>query len=408
MYKNIIRQSALAASLLVLMAACNDADSFDYNANVAYISGTEVSPITKFVVEDTPTSHIVVVSTAKPVDKDVKVTLAIDASKVDEYNTANSTSFFAIPSNCVTLEQTQVTIPAGRTYSDGATVKVISTEGFEEGRTYLIPVTIKSCDGVDVLTASGTIFLQIARILHFNALDLSPYQMYSNYIFTDDKRRELTSFTLEVKCYINQLRGTGNISRMIQFCGPNEETSMMFRFDENDLPNHSLNWSNGITGSPKMGTNTQFDTGKWYMLSMTYDGTTFTQYVDGVRDYDRSDGDGSPMIFQRMELGMSWGGYQNSQRFNGSICEIRVWDRALSPVEIQVNTCGADPKDPNLVAYWKMNEGEGHIFHDATGHGYDMDWSDTWRDDRENGVLVAHDYSSYVRWNTSDTNKCAQ
>ena len=60
------------------------------------------------------------------------------------------------------------------------------------------------------------------------------------------------------------------------------------------------------------------------------------------------------------------------------------------------------------MAYWKMNEGEGHIFHDATGHGYDMDWTDTWRDDRENGVLVPHDYSQYIKWIKDDNNKVAQ
>ncbi len=55
-----------------------------------------------------------------------------------------------------------------------------------------------------------------------------------------------------------------------------------------------------------------------------------------------------------------------------------------------------------------MNEGEGHIFHDATGHGYDMDWTDTWRDDRENGELVHHDYSQYIRWIKDDNNKVVQ
>ena len=32
----------------------------------------------------------------------------------------------------------------------------------------------------------------------------------------------------------------------------------------------------------------------------------------------------------------------------------------------------------------------------------------TWRDDRENGVLVAHDYSQYIKWVKDDNNKVAQ
>ena len=85
-----------------------------------------------------------------------------------------------------------------------------------------------------------------------------------------------------------------------------------------------------------------------------------------------------------------------------------MWNRALTASEISTGFAGVNAHSEGLVAYWKMNEGEGHIFHDATGHGYDMDWTDTWRDDKENGVLVAHDYSQYIKWVKDDNNKVAQ
>ena len=28
--------------------------------------------------------------------------------------------------------------------------------------------------------------------------------------------------------------------------------------------------------------------------------------------------------------------------------------------------------DPNLIGYWKMDEGKGNAFADCTGHGYDL------------------------------------
>ena len=46
----------------------------------------------------------------------------------------------------------------------------------------------------------------------------------------------------------------------------------------------------------------------------------------------------------------------------------------LSPSEIAGGLCGVDPQSDGLVGYWKFNEGEGHIFHDASGNGLDMDW----------------------------------
>ena len=56
-----------------------------------------------------------------------------------------------------------------------------------------------------------------------------------------------------------------------------------------------------------------------------------------------------------------------------------------------------------------MNEGEGHIFHDATNNGYDMDWSNTCREIREGaGLTYGLDYSQYVAWDADDINKCVQ
>ena len=74
-----------------------------------------------------------------------------------------------------------------------------------------------------------------------------------------------------------------------------------------------------------------------------------------------------------------------------------------------MGACGVDSKSKGLVAYWKLNEGEGHIFHDATGNGYDMDWSKTCREINEGaGLTYDLDYSQYVQWNSSDANRCSE
>ena len=71
--------------------------------------------------------------------------------------------------------------------------------------------------------------------------------------------------------------------------------------------------------------------------------------------------------------------------------------------------CGVDPKSPGLRCYWKFNEGTGHIFKDASDHGYDMDWSNTSRDVSENGVMVATpNAANSIQWVKDDINKCAQ
>ncbi len=390
-----------------LFTACDsEGDKFDYNKVGLLISGTEQVPVQRFTVDDMPAAYAVTVKATRRIDRPVTVRLAIDTALVSQYNKSHGTAYYPVPMSCVTLENSEVTIQAGEALSTAAQVKVVSTDGFVEGATYVIPVTMQQVtgEGGEVIESSRTIFLQVSRIISFYSLE-NNQNASSNYIFPDDKMVNLTRYTIEFKVYSDNFGNVGNIKRVLAIEGKNEEEANMFRFGENGSAGGDiLQW---VLPGGRCFSNTHFKTGRWYLVSCTYDGQTFKMYVDGVEDAQTT-GSGKATPFQRFELGMSWGNYRSSQFFQGRLCEVRVWNRALTASEIAMGFAGVNAQSEGLVAYWKMNEGEGHIFHDATGHGYDMDWTDTWRDDRENGVLVHHDYSQYIRWIKDDNNKVAQ
>ena len=401
-----IRYIVAAVLIALAFAACDsEGDKFDYQKVGLLISGTEQVPVQRFTVEDLPAACAVTVKATRRCSKAVTVRLAIDTALVRSYNAKHGTAYYPVPASAVTLENSEVTIPEGEALSSSAQVKVLSTDDFIEGATYVIPVTISQVegDGGEVIESSRTIFLQISRIISFYSLENSQ-QASSNYIFPDDKRVNLTNYTIEFKVYSYRFGNVGNIKRVLSIEGKNEEANM-FRFGENGSAGGDiLQW---VLPGGRCFSSTHFKTNRWYLVSCTYDGATFKMYVDGVEDAQAS-GSGKATPFQRFELGMSWGGYRTSQFFQGRLCEVRVWNRALTASEISTGFAGVNAHSDGLVAYWKMNEGEGHIFHDATGHGYDMDWTDTWRDDKENGVLVHHDYSQYIKWIKDDNNKVAQ
>ena len=390
-----------------LLVACNsEGDKFDYNKVGLLISGTEQVPVQRFTVEELPASYSVTVKATRRCQSPVTVHLAIDTALVREYNKSHGTAYYPVPVSCVTLENNEVTIRQGEALSTAALVKVVNTDGLIEGATYVIPVTIRQVtgEGGEVIESSRTIFLQISRIISFYSLE-NNQNASSNYIFPDDKMVNLTNYTIEFKVYSYRFGNVGDIKRVLAIEGKNEEEANMFRFGENGSAGGDiLQW---VLPGGRCFSNTHFKTNRLYLVSCTYDGQTFKMYVDGVEDAQAS-GSGKATPFQRFELGMSWGGYRSSQFFQGRLCEVRVWNRALTASEISTGFAGVNAHSDGLVAYWKMNEGEGHIFHDATGHGYDMDWTDTYRDDRENGVLVPHDYSQYIRWVKDDNNKVAQ
>lgn len=381
---------------------CAEGDKFEYGKTVVLVTGTETTPLTRFVVEDTPSFYPVTASATNKVDKDVAVKFAIDNSQLEAFNQERGTNYYTIPEGTAVLEDADVVIEAGRSYSTQATVRIVSTENLEEGRVYVIPVTMAQVDGLEVLQPSKTIFLQISRIIHFTSLNISNTGLYSNFIFDDAKKMELSNFTYEIKFYSQQWH---SIARMCSFTSKDEQRSSMLRFGEQGMDVNALQW---VSPSGSIVSSTRFSTDRWYMLSLTYDGSKLTMYVDGVRDAE-GDGDGNPVDFQRFEMGMSWTNYRGSQYFRGRIAEVRVWNRALGPAELQMGLCGVDPSSDGLMAYWKMNEGEGHIFRDATGNGYDMDWSKTAREVREGaGLSYNLDYSSYVAWDSDDNNRCTQ
>lgn len=393
----------LCSCLLLPFTGCKDNE---YGQDVIVVTGTESNPVVKFVVEDTPASYVVTASATTKVESDIKITFAIDNSLIDSYNTTYRTSYFPAPEGDIEISGTEGVIKAGSAASTGITVRVKSTENFKEGRTYVIPVTIKNVDGgsYDVLESSRTIYLRISRIINFYSLDMNNTNLYSNYIFPDEKAVDLPNYTYEVKCYINAYHETPErISRLCSFTSKDETRSNMLRFGENGQDLRSLQW---ISPGGGLVSTTRFSENQWYLVSLTFDGSKYVMYVNGVKDTEMTGAEGS--TFQRFELGMSWESYPAKQYFNGRIAEARVWNRALTTSELQMGICGVDPESKGLIAYWKFNDGEGHIFKDATGNGYDIDWSSTVRDNTGNGTLNPFNKSQYVNWLFDDKNKCSQ
>ncbi len=388
-----------------LFAGCNtEGDKFDFGKEVILVTGTDNNPLVRFVVEDTPASYTVTASATGKVTEDIVVEFAQDNSLLEAYNAKNRTSFFAVPQSAIQIDGSQGVIKAGSASSTGVTVRVVSTEDFIDGRTYVVPITIKSVKGgrLNVLPASKTIFLRISRMINFSSIDMTNYNFYGNYYA--DREVDLPNYTFEIKCYINQWHpGSNPISRLCNFSPLDESITNLLRFGEHGQDINSLQW---VSPGGGLISSTRFNTGQWYTISLTFNGSTYTMYVDGVKDAELAGNKGTK--FQRLELGMSW--YEGSnpgnshpftQRFLGRIAEIRLWDRALSSSELQVGLCGVDPQSQGLVAYWKMNEGEGSVFHDVSGNGFDMDWSKAYQMDTE------RDKSNFVNWLFDDQNKCS-
>lgn len=394
----------------------------EFGDPVILVTGTEVSPVVKFTVEDTPSEFSVTATSTYKATEDINVRFELDTAAVSRYNAEHNTTYFVAPDAAIDVSNLSTVIKAGSSASTPVSVKVISTSPLIDGRSYLIPLTIKQVDGgdVNVLESSRTIFLRIARVISFPALSMnnstgpttgSPGtrgRFNATAMFATPVT--LTNFTLEIKNLVYAFRGgDGNtnpqpIQTLISWSGATG-ASIGLRYGELGNPNNSLQLIGSLGGAFAYG----FNPMQWYMISIAYDGSKGIMYVDGNKVAELP---GSiVMEFSRLNLGQNWGGYDTRQYFNGRIAECRVWNRALTPAEIKLNLCGADPNAPGLVAYWKFNEGSGSRFFNSSKEGakYDMDWTKVYWDNNGDDVFdPVVDKSQYVTWTNDAMNRCSQ
>ena len=418
-----IASITLGMALLITIAimSCKKAKFGD---PVILVTGTEVSPLVKFTVENTPEQYSVTATSTEKAGEDIHVTFALDTPAVATYNKEHYTSYYSAPLDAIDISDLETVIKAGSAASTPVSVKVVSTSPLVDGRSYLIPLSIKNVSGghMGVLESSRTIFLRIARIINFPAISMNNAtgpttgtpgtrgRFNASALFDTQNPEILPNFTLEIKNLVYAFRGgDGNtnpqpIQTLIHWTNLEENSTVGLRYGELGNPNNSLQ----LFGKLGSAFAYNFNPMQWYMISITYDGSTAFMYVDGNKVAELSVS--MVMQFSRLNLGQNWGGYDTRQYFNGRIAECRVWSRALTPGEIKLNLCGADPNANGLLAYWKFNEGSGFIFRNSSSKGtkYDMDWTKVYWDNAGNGTLVLANKSQYVTWANDNLNKCSQ
>ena len=111
MKKTIFNLILLLATGWLLSACDSEGDKFDYDKVGLLISGTEQVPVQRFTVDELPAAYAVTVKATRRCPKDVTVHLAIDTALVREYNKTHGTAYYPVPASCVSLENSEVTIP---------------------------------------------------------------------------------------------------------------------------------------------------------------------------------------------------------------------------------------------------------------------------------------------------------
>lgn len=402
----------LLLSVAMVLASCSRFDAVDrVFENSAYlnVSATDQTQLATFNNRIDETSLSLAVQLAYPADKDIAATVSVDASLVDEYNHRYSTSYEMLPSQYYDFPDKTVTVSAGRVSSE--TVEILfkgltgegedNTGAMELDKTWILPVKVTSGD-IDVMGSASVAYYLVKRT---SAITMAA-QLTDNWI-KFPKMNEvggpvaaayngLTAITYEAFIYIDKFDtensfGDCNISTVMGV-----EQYLLLRIGDTNFERRQLQFDGSGNGSqfgklPSKGDPAKnLSAGQWYHVACTYDQATRTariflngELIDEAKDVGvtgASEENRINLAMRGMEgatnseyeffIGKSYNDYRPLQ---GKIAEARVWKCARTQEEIMENMQRIEnpEQEPNLIGYWKFDEGEGNNIKDYSSVGND-------------------------------------
>lgn len=400
-------------------------ESIDPADNIVYMEEAEVSYSLKHYTDDVLGDSIyetITVTGTEEAYTAFEVVLAVDNTLIDAYNEANGTSYEAVPSDIINIENPYM--EADATEASGAVYINDSDRwaNLDSENGYLIPIVVESVDPATLNENCGVYYIAIDVTLFettsdlFSALYLGDYNMATWYFF--DSARTLTDYTIIFHVMFDEITSH---SRIGDFADANENYINMLRYGQKGDYDTRLEWYVGPNGYRHNLYGTAIEAQTWVCYALQYDSDDqqYRFYQDGelvdYTDVDDSEAEylaANPFAFQAIEFNSSWGAnYREGNEFHGRLWGVSVWDSAWSLGTMQYYMMYQEPEDWVLYyyggTYWGFDEGTGYIVYENEWNGVsmgDIDFSNTTRCDDESSMTSA-DVSSYVQWKTDQYNK---
>lgn len=367
-----------------IFSACNDAEYsvLDTHAYIDEALDGTSAKVTVQATGETTTTINIHMSNAASVDSHFK--LVVDSSILDEYNKQNGTSYITIPEGQYILPE-DILIKSGEYNAEETTItlEAFSDEMVDSGEAYALPVRLVSKDGnYPVMANTGTYVILAENIIQFSAPKFyGGAKLYSPEFISAPET--YAQYTVETRF---QISNTNKRNRAVFSTSDGGDRYILLRFEDpqsanNDHPAHSLvqiQLHEGMYVNPAH----HFETNKWQHMAMTFDGTTYRMYVNGVESAKLECA--TPCLTFK---GVNWftdGDGDLSGWWNGCkilVSQVRIWSVARNAAQIANSMTQVSPNSTGLEAYWRMDKGttvtrsDGTytVFEDATGKGHTLE-----------------------------------
>lgn len=346
------------------LVGCNNAE-YSPLSKQAYIAQTNTNGNTSqnISVGSDPITTTVNVRISDPAAEDCVFEIVADPSALESYNQRNETSYQALPQELYALSQNEVMVNAGKTTSEpiSLTINPLTDALKNSGQKYAIGLRLRSKDGKNEVLNSGSTMVYILDQVIYQSVPI--INSSHNIHFTMRQSYNLTEWTVEMNVNMSLLgKGLGELNNQTLLgAWGNNGGEIYTRFGDAPIEGNRLQVK---TQGTQMNSRTLFDANKWYHIAFVCTGSSLYLYINGVLDNWMS----LPGNVTNISNAMGFGN-QDYLKADVKVSELRFWTKARTQAQIQNNMYACDPTSEGLEAYWKLNEGEGNVFNDITGHG---------------------------------------
>jgi hypothetical protein len=373
-----------------MFTACNDAEYGIKDNSIYLVDALSQTKSLTIPMESTGARLTVTIRLAKPVTEDVEIGLGLDPARLESFNRINKSSFYSLPPERCDLDpHLRLTIKAG----DVAAVKTIYIPYFDtDGKRYALPVAIRVLSGGVEASATQSAFIYVLDKKLFvptpkfrlnagkSAVAAKPLEVTDPVSGAKSGGWNLAMNAYTLECWARLEKYNSQNFALFSIYGNDNNVpdnyGCYFRFGDANKgaaePNGSRNYVNWKAWGAQLTGPFELVANQWNHWALVYDGASLTIYRNG-EEYLKTQAKypGSTWIMHTVDMISSHQGTQNTMNMS----QVRLWKKALSSAQLKNGMYyEADIADPDLEAYWKMDEGPdnfNNIFRDATGHGHD-------------------------------------
>ena len=228
-------------------------------------------------------------------------------------------------------------------------------------RRYVLPVTVTSCNGVDLLDSRSTVYFVARQGAMINVVANIAWMNFPVSWSADAKPLVSGMKQVTIEALLRSADWTdGRGDALSSVFGI--EGNFLVRIGDADRPRDQLQLATGSANGgnwPAANAAPGLPVNEWVHIAVVWDAVNGERiyYQNGKQvAYSNQKMSGSVTLTGNCYVGKS---YNEERYIPGEISELRVWSVARTPEQIAGNMYGVSPESEGLVAYWKFNEGSG-------------------------------------------------